>query len=485
MMIKRIQDFFRRGAVAYLVAQLLSPVFSFLIVVLLTRSLSTEVYGEYVIYITSINFLTLFGSSWVGTSILRFYSSQERSKESTYGSLILTQIFASLIVILSAIFINFFFPLFPGATSWMIVQILVFYLLNSLVDLNLCTLRADENATGYALVFVLNNLMKLGVVLCSVFLTKDISYLFSLWACSTLLSFLFVIFLVSKSIKISSLSIDKSFIKEVLHFGLPTIMTGVGGLILIQSDRYMINILLGPESVSFYNVSNLIIANSLGVIGTTLIMTYYSKIVDSWELKQDTSYVIDKGVQTYLLFALPAIVGIFFVSKDVFATFFDERYQAANEYVPYLLITAFISALLQYYQKSFLLLKRMKLQASLYTVAGALNIVLNLVLIPKLQVTGAALATCISFAFLLILVLGLNFKLNIRWGFPILFAVKSMISCLVMGASLFLFQRFVSINSPVLSLILSIGIGAAAYYIVMTLFGVRSSEFILKKKVME
>jgi len=85
-------------------------VFGFLSFIVLTRSLPTDEFGEWVLFITSLNFIDMLRFGITRTAIVRFLSGANKSEsENLIGSNYVINISSTLLLIIIIFLINYFF----------------------------------------------------------------------------------------------------------------------------------------------------------------------------------------------------------------------------------------------------------------------------------------------------------------------------------------------------------------------------------------
>jgi len=119
---------------------------------------------------------------------------------------------------------------------------------------------------------------------------------------------------------------------------------------------------------------------------------------------------IFKTVLIYSLFVVASAVVYIEVVPYVFSVMIDEKFSEALKYIP-LLVIGFSFEGVRKPLASFLMHQnKVKTLGFISLLAAGINIVLNIILIQKYGISGAAYATIISFAFLYVVTLFLVSK---------------------------------------------------------------------------
>jgi O-antigen/teichoic acid export membrane protein len=105
---------------------------------------------------------------------------------------------------------------------------------------------------------------------------------------------------------------------------------------------------------------------------------------------------------------------------------------AAIGIVPWIALAGLFTGLSDYFSDAFMLARKAKERMIIMLVPTILNIVLNIILLPKLGINGAVIATVISFA-LGLLLLAIIGRRHIIMPIPWLQTAKIAVACLAMA----------------------------------------------------
>jgi O-antigen/teichoic acid export membrane protein len=253
-----------------------------------------------------------------------------------------------------------------------------------------------------------------------------------------------------------------SRMSDYLKFSLPTIPSNLSSWITNSSDRYIIEIFMGLTYVAYYNP-----AYNLGSL-IQMFMTPINFVLVSLVAKYFEENKIDMlkelfkySIKYYLLFAVPAFFGMSILSKQIL-TLITTPEMAENSYlvVPFsalsYLIMGFGGVSLGF---ACYLRKKTHIDMINWILIAAINIGLNLVLVPRMGILGAAIATLtaslIGYAF------GIYFAFK-YFDFEIDYRsiVKIIMASLIMSAA-------ISNIHPdgLLKIIITIGIAVVIYIV--------------------
>lgn len=213
------------------------------------------------------------------------------------------------------------------------------------------------------------------------------------------------------------LGIKRELLIKMILYSAPLILNDISWWVINSSDKIMIEAMLTAGELGLYTVASKI---------PGLINTFVNIFSQAWgvssikeiESTNDNNYY-SNVFHYYSILAFGA--SIFFVAIiKVFMLFYvGNSFRDAWRYVPLLLVAASFSAISSYYGAMYGALQK-SIECMLSTViGGAVNIILNYVLIKSIGTQGAILATLIAFALIaFIRLFGVNryIHMPITWG---------------------------------------------------------------------
>ena len=190
--------------------------------------------------------------------------------------------------------------------------------------------------------------------------------------------------------------IDKQLLQLMLKYSIAFIPNTFMWWIMNASDRIMVTSMIGAAANGLYSVSYKI-PGLVSVCNTIFnqAWSYYAiKEVDSEDRLEFTNSIFEKLV----VFASLTSSIILLLLKPAMRIYVSESYYSAWLYSPILLLGNFFLILGSFVGSTTYTVDKNSVGMLKSGIAGAIpNIVLNFILIPKLGIAGAAIATCISY----------------------------------------------------------------------------------------
>lgn len=372
-----------------------SKVLVFLLVPFYTSILSTEQYGQIDMITTTVSLLLPIVTVGLTDALFRFAMSKEYNKKDVFSLGIIVSLIAFTIVSLILMSLNYFF-------SWNYMNLMIF-LLGSSCIYNMISnfIKGIGHTKEYVIIGVIQTFI---VLVLNIIFLKFFNYGIQGYVISYFLSYIIPTIVMIFKIKLwryfDAKKISKKTFKDVMIYSLPLIPTTLSWWIISSSDRYMITYFFGAESNGIYSVANKI-PQILYTVITIFITVWQLSSNEVYENEKENLEVYYKGLYKYF-----STIGFVFGSLFLISTPLIMSIIARNEfasgwiYAPFLIdaiiftaISGFVSGIYGSYKKN------MGPFISV-TIGAILNIVLNLILIPKIGIQGATIATFISYYFI-------------------------------------------------------------------------------------
>ncbi len=455
-----------KDALRYIPAKVVPGIINFSALLIYTRIFTAQDYGNFYLTMAFVSVLSILGSIWLTESVIRFYAQFELRKDlDTFFSTIVYSFILSTLLILGVGVGGIF--LFTGKISADLLPFfsvgIIVYSTSSIYSILLYTLRAALKAKTFAFCEILLTTGKLGLALLIVFLFEmgAISLLVSIILIQIpLVVFLFKRFSIFRRFKLKLVS--KEHIKEFFKFGSPLIISSLSVWLLVLSDRYMLSFFTSSAEVGIYSVSYSLVDRSVALLYAILMLAAHPIIIFTWEEKgKDVTQKLIKDLSRYFfMLCIPAFLGISVLSKEIFSVLVGKDFVESFRLVPFFAFCSFCGGLFQYVGKGFEIYKKTLLLAFIIFLSGALNVVLNLLLIPQYGTLGAGIAKSVSYAGLLILGIKMSRSL-MPWQVSGRSVLRISMAGVIMAGCLILAKNLLSIS--LFNLIFLIALGIIVY----------------------
>jgi O-antigen/teichoic acid export membrane protein len=190
---------------------------------------------------------------------------------------------------------------------------------------------------------------------------------------------------------------DLAMVGDALGFALPLVPALLAAFVLQASDRLVLQHDLGSASVARYAVASNI--GSIAIIALTALNTVWMPRVFALADARVRDSVLAQSRDSLYALLIPIVMGLGIGAPVLLHIWAPPSYapNSLRGVVAIIAITSFAVAGEMSHTRTLLAAGRTLAVAVATGVAAALNLVLNLALVPSLRVTGSALATLISY----------------------------------------------------------------------------------------
>ena len=213
---------------------------------------------------------------------------------------------------------------------------------------------------------------------------------------------------------------DLTLCRAGFVFGAPLVIQELAGITLDAGDRGLVQYYLGSDALGFYSVAYGLATyiNTLLIAPLSLaILPIYMRMWNS-KGKEATIEFLSLGLDLFLMAAAGLFAVACVTARDAVIVLASPKYRGADSLIPVLVAGLLIYTTHVFLNAGLVIQKRTRVFGGVLLCAAILNLVLNCVLLPRIGLQGAALATLLSYALCTVLLSIYSFKvlpLNVRW----------------------------------------------------------------------
>ena len=258
--------------------------------------------------------------------------------------------------------------------------------------------------------------------------------------------------------------------RKLFKFSTPLLFVNFLNLIMMWTDILMLGYFKTAADVGIYNIAvktaffiSFVIMSFTSIFAPRISELYANKKIDELE-------ILYKTVTRWIfLFSIPIFLIIVLLSKNILFIFGDQ-FVAGYISLTILAFAHLINASVGSVKYILMISENEKLV--MYNTVGIsiLNILLNIILIPKYAINGAAMATAASIILINLIMLLQVYKLlgihpyNLKY-------LKPLISGMIVAAIGLIFKNQLQISNPILVLFIGALLFSAVYFVIVRLLG--------------
>jgi O-antigen/teichoic acid export membrane protein len=440
----------------------------------MTKNYPTETYGIFILMSNTLGLLSPVLYMCFDVAVVRFLSGEKQKeiRRRALGSMLSailvlelivcggTFLFApqlSQLIFDDAQYVHFVFLTF----FWAFVDAIYLFFLSYL--------RASDRIGRYSIIQGALCVVKLLIIVSAGLSKQGLEFILIGWIISEIIFSLYLLYLITGNEGFPFPNFGE--IRKYLAFSVPQIPCVILLWIMGTSDRYFITHFLGLSQTGIYSSSH--------TLGSLISLTYapisfvlFPFISRAWEQKQINvaKNYFEYSTKLFLMIAIPAAAGLTVLSQSLLGILATHEYLAGWTLVLLISIGTIFSGIFNINVYILLLIKKTIWLPLLMLVSSAVSIGLNVLLIPRIGITGSAVANIASY-FVLALTFSLVNNKVTKYKFDFIFVVKVIAASLVMTGCI-IFMK----SDNIIETISVIIVGTVVYIIAVLLMRVLSNQ---------
>lgn len=400
-----------RHSSSYLTGRVAGVALSFISFPVLTRVLSVAEYGMLNLVLTVLAVATIFSKMGLQNSVTRFYEERSQTPDSArqfYSTLLLG---AGAIAVAITLVFAVALPLIPERLASQTLKRLLLLgsglvFVRGMQSILLNFMRAEGKANRYNVVTVLTNAATLLLVCLALFTWRRSieAVLYATIAMEAAGVAAMALLLIRRHV-IDVRAMDWRLLQASLMFGAPLVGYELVYIILDSGDRLLVQQFLGYQALGYYSAAyNMAaaVADSLRLPVNLAILPIYMKL---WGASGfgETQRFLSAALDNYILTSVGVLAAVVVTARDVVVLLGSAKLMQAYPLVPALVAGLMLYSLNIFVNAGLIVHKKTLGMVKLISVAAVVNIALNVALLPRIGLQGAALATFLSYGVFIVL----------------------------------------------------------------------------------
>jgi O-antigen/teichoic acid export membrane protein len=447
------------------VAEGISRLLKLVLLIYVARILGATEYGEFTFALAFVSLFVIFSDLGLSKIITREFS-RDKNHEKEYSFIFSLKILLSIGTLI-LILIGSFFITTDSAIRSVIWILAVYILINSFSEITFAFLRARQQMQYEAAAKIIQALL---ITVVGIFIVlnfpsvKNLSfgYLFA-----DFIALAFILLFFHSKIHRLQFGWNKVVWQRFLKMSWPLALVALFALIHGHIDSIMMGSFGQITEVGWYNAAHKMMESIL-IPSTLFFQSFYPVMSVAFkESKEKLQKIWDYRIGIVFLIAAPLVTGGLILASQIIYFIYDLSFSPSILVFQILIINAGVIYLIGPLSQILIVSDRQKINFWITGCGAVMNVILNLFLIPKYSLYGAAAATLITmiftFIFYAICVIKLTSikPLNLK---TFLFFLIAILSSTIMY---FVVSRLSAYNINILSIVF---IGALIYLISVFLF---------------
>jgi O-antigen/teichoic acid export membrane protein len=398
----------------YFVSNLLVVLCGAISLPLWTRLFTREQYGLFALFNVTITFMAVFSKFGMQHAALRFYSEAHSEKSSlepkTYFSTTIIGATA-LSLAVTAVVVGATWAWLRAEPSHAFLALLLpagaVVVVRSMSNVLMNMLRAEQKATLHAILHAARRYGRLVFALAMVLILGiEVRNIYLGWLVAAGLLATFLTLRLIRLGRLSFTAFSPSFFKQALAYSFPMIWLEVSNSILTLGDRYVLQYVMGAEAVGVYSVGYNTGSLAQSLLARPLRMAIVPMYLALWAAKGTaaTTEFLGKALRYYCMLGVPLALTVTWYREEIITLLVTSRFIESAEILPFIIAPLVLYGGYGIFAAGLYIHKKTSVLMYSTIVAAVVNVLLNLVLVPRYGLLGAALATLIAYVVLAVIV---------------------------------------------------------------------------------
>jgi len=414
---------------------------------LMTRNLSVADYGIVGLISSSITLFIAIGKLGMQHAVIRFFS-QVKNANIAFSvhqlNSTVCAVFLVLAAVTTALFLLMGYHVLPQFLQYENISSL-FLLGSAIVFVRLLGsgvmnfLRAQQRSADVAIAQSLARFLNLTFVIAVLFFTVLDPY--AVVVClffAELAGVCYAAYQYRKDFQFDRSGVSGKLAKVMLMYGMPLMILESLSLVLRLSDRYLIEAMLGVDELGQYSASYNLTAYLDIILLAALLQAVRPAYMQMWESQGAdlTHAFLSRGLHLYLMLGIPFIAMFSVTSPYLLSFLAGPKYAVGTVIIPYVALSFWLEGTMNFLAAGLYIFKNTKLLMFSSFLATAINLGLNILLIPRYGIAGAAAVTVFSYLIFMLAVTVLSFRyvrFPIEWRAPAIITLASTVVFIVLS----------------------------------------------------
>lgn len=369
-----------------------------LFLIFAARFLGVNEYGVFSYVLTFAGFFTVFSDIGLNAILTREIAKQKDEEEENqfFSTIFVLKIILLIITSLILIFIAPHFSKIEKAKT-IIPLMALLTLIDGIRDFSASYFRGKEKMEFDALLITSSNLTITLTGFLVLTIKPEAKTLALIYTLSSAVGMFLGLYLLKNKFKKIFNFLNKNLIPFILKSAFPIALISVIGVLMTQIDVIMLGFFKTEKEVGIYSAAQkiIILIYTLPTIIASVFFPLFSRLAQE-NNKELIKNVLEKALHLSLIFGLPIILGGIILSDQIIKFIYGKEFLESS--LPFkILILTILPIFLGSISGNIILAYNKQQKIAKNTFIGSiLNVILNILLIPLLNILGASIATLIS-----------------------------------------------------------------------------------------
>ncbi|MEM7333975.1 MAG: flippase [Chloroflexota bacterium] len=336
---------FLKGSISTSTGTIVTVVFHFLSITIMTRYVAPEALGLYFLVLATAMFFKILSNLGLDLTLVKFLSNEDESEKQETMTVILMTRFIVLTVLSLIVYFggNLILPLLGEGMEPYVLFIPFIFVGHSVREMFLHLMQGLQQFKNHAILQVVSAIFKFALVF--IYLEQlSLVALLNIELAMLGLSIIMQLWMVPfRQLGFFDLKFGNGTFKRVITFGFPLYYTSILTIGYDKSSVFLINFYLDPLSIALYEVA-LKIPDGFMRIFRSFITVYFPSISSLFAQKQEQEAikVMNKSLGIFSLAITALCVGAFLFGREIVTLLFSDQYSSVYLAFAFMMIGVYL-----------------------------------------------------------------------------------------------------------------------------------------------
>lgn len=383
-------------------AFIIQKILAFIYFVLIARFLEVDEVGKYTFALSFTTIFAVFIDLGLSSVLTRETARDKRLAKNYLSSIFSLKIILSALVYLAVVIVVNLMN-YPTLTKQLVYISGIVMFIDSFTLSVYAIFRGLQRLKYEALGIILNQVIIVVFGITILYLSGSVRLLISVFLLGSIFNLIYSATLLYKKANVKfTLSFDKKLLQYLFKLSAPFAVMGIFTRIYSNIDAVLISKLIGDKFLGFYSVAYKI-PFALQFIPSAFAASLYPAMSKFFvKSKSSLQKTFEKAMFFLMIFSVPIAMGIFSLSDQIITKFYGSEYESSI-IVLQVLILGLVFIFLNFPIGSLMnACNYQTINTILLGVTMIINIIANLILLPRYGIVGAAIAFLCSHGFMFV-----------------------------------------------------------------------------------
>lgn len=388
-------QYLAQNTILLVMSQFGSKFLAFFLVPLYTSVLTTEEYGIADVVTTSVTLLIYVCTLYIGSAVLRYTLENKKRAKYVFKFALQVLVIGSIIVALGLVII--YLSNLLKISRYVLIFVLGLFIAEALEGILYQYLRGIDKVSIMAVASFISTLARLCLTLITLLVLKWglKGYLFSMTVGPLVASIFSLFFCKIDEQEYIDKNTENKLKKEMILFSIPTAISQLGWWVNNCIDRYLVIWIKGVALNGIYAMSYKI-PSIMSMICNIFCQAWGISAIKEFDKEDKDNFF--GNIYNFYNAGLCIVCSMIIVSNVLVSKIlFQKDFFSAWKYASLLIVAMLFSGLASFFGGVFNAVKKNSVLAVSTVISALINIIFNILLIPKFGAMGAAIATVLSY----------------------------------------------------------------------------------------